>query len=258
MSLPKAPVVVAHRGSRYLWPENTMVAFEGAVAAGATHIETDLRMTSDGVVMCLHDAMVDRTTNGSGPVAAKTYRELSNLDAGYGHRGLDGYTHRDTGVRVPSLSELASCFPDVELVLDIKSASVLPGLLGVFAAHDLYDRTVVGSFRDRWLDDLHRMSGGRIRTSTGTRRTRDWIIASRSGRRPASTASFLAVPTHFRGVTVVDDRLVSSARSHGVPVYVWTVNRPEEMRRLAGIGVEGLITDRPDLAVAVAAEEMAG
>ena len=76
------PVVVAHRGSRYLWPENTMVAFEGAVRAGATHIETDVRTTADGVVVCIHDATVDRTTSGSGPVSGFTHSELGALDAG--------------------------------------------------------------------------------------------------------------------------------------------------------------------------------
>lgn len=252
MQAPSSPVVVAHRGSRYLWPENTMVSFEGAISAGATHIETDLRMTADRVVVCLHDPMLDRTTDSSGPVAAATHAELSRLDAGYRHRGSGGFEFRGQGVRVPTLAELATSFPDVELILDVKSAAVLPGLLGLFAAHDLYDRAVVGSFRDRWLDDVQRMSGGRIRTSTGTRRTRDWIIASRAGRRPSGFASSLHVPVQFRGVPVVDQRLVASARRHGVPVYVWTVNQPEEMRRLARLGVSGLITDRVDIAVSLA------
>src|SRR5690554_3867879 len=103
-----SPAVVAHRGSRYFWPENTMVAFEGAVATGVTHIETDLRVTADGVVVCHHDRTVDRTTDGSGPVDAMTFDELDRLDAGYRHRGDEGFPHRGSGVRVPALEELRS------------------------------------------------------------------------------------------------------------------------------------------------------
>ncbi len=242
-----APVVVAHRGSRYLWPENTMAAFAGAVATGAQQVETDLRVTSDGVVVCIHDATVDRTTDGSGRVADLDFARVSRLDAGFRHRGPDGYSHRGEGVGVPALAELVTSFPDLELVLDVKTPAVIPGLLGLFASHDLYDRAVVGSFRESWLRDVRRMSGGRIRTSVGAGAVRRWLATPR--RRPPTHA--LHVPLQYMGVRVVDDRLLDSARQAGVPVYVWTVNQPTEMRRLVGLGVTGIVTDRPDLARAL-------
>lgn len=234
-----------------------MVAFEGAVATGVTHIETDLRATADGVVVCLHDPTVDRTTDGSGHVAALTFEELGRLDAGFRHRGDGGFPYRGVGAVVPALSELVTSFPDVQLVLEIKSSSVIPGLIGLFASHDLYERAVVGSFRERWLDEVRRASGGRIRTSTGTGRTRDWIIAARTGRDPRVPVAALHVPLRFRGVPVVDERLVATAHRHGVPVHVWTVNRLEEMRMLTTLGVDGLITDRPDLARSLHTEPVA-
>nr|PZN35517.1 MAG: hypothetical protein DIU67_03115 [Actinomycetota bacterium] len=245
------PVVVAHRGSRYLWPENTMVAFEGAVRAGATHIETDLRVTADGVVVCLHDPAVDRTTEGHGLVHSMEFARIRSLDAGYRHRGVGGFPYRGAGVKVPALEELVTSFPDVQLILEMKTGAVIPGLLRLFATYDLYDRAVVGSFGDRWLDEVRRASGGRIRTSTGLRATRRWVVAARTGRRPPRDAAVLHVPVGFRGVPVVDGRLVSLAHALEVPVFVWTVNRPDEMRTLAGLGVDGLITDRPDLALAM-------
>lgn len=225
-----------------------MVAFEGAVATGVTHVETDLRVTADGVVVCHHDRTVDRTTDGSGPVDAMTFDELDRLDAGYRHRGDEGFPHRGSGVRVPALEELLTSFPDLQLVLEVKDGSVVPGLLQLFETHDLYDRAVVGSFRERWLDEIRRASSGRVRTSTGTRGTRDWIVAARAGTRPRTRAAALHVPVRFRGIPVVDRRLIETARRQAVPVYVWTVNDPREMQRLADLGVDGLITDRPDLA----------
>lgn len=245
--MTSSPVVVAHRGSRYLWPENTMTAFSGAVATGASQVETDLRVTADGIVVCIHDATVDRTTDGSGRVAQLRFSEIRSLDGGYRHRGPDGFSFRGRGIGVPPLAELASSFPDLELVLDVKDGAVIPGLLGLFATHNLYDRAVVGSFREGWLRDIRRMSGGRIRTSVGARGLRRWLAAPRS--RPAADA--LHVPFQYMGVRVVDDRLMTAASRVGVPVFVWTVNQPAEMRRLVDFGVTGIVTDRPDVASAL-------
>ncbi len=238
------PVVVAHRGSRYLWPENTMEAFAGAVGMGASQVETDLRVTSDGIVICLHDATVDRTTDGSGRVARLDSAHVGRLDAGFRHRGPDGFTHRGQGVVVPTLAELVSSFPDLELVLDVKTGAVIPGLLRLFAAHDLYHRAVVGSFRESWLREIRRLSGGRIRTSVGARAAGRWMSSSHL--RPLGDV--LHIPLQYMGVRVFDRRLMAAAGRRGVPVFVWTVNQPAEMRRLIDLGVTGIVTDRPDLA----------
>lgn len=222
-----------------------MTAFAGAVATGAQQVETDVRVTSDGVVVCIHDATVDRTTDGSARVADLDFTRISRLDAGFRHRGPDGFSHRGDSVGVPALAELITSFPDLELVLDVKTPAVIPGLLGLFASHNLYDRAVVGSFRESWLRDIRRMSGGRIRTSVGAGALRRLLAAPR--RRPPAHA--LHVPMQYMGVRVVDDRFMHSARRAGLPVYVWTVNQPAEMRRLMSLGVTGIVTDRPDLAL---------
>ncbi len=221
-----------------------MPAFAGAAATGASQVETDLRVTADGVVVCIHDPTVDRTTDGSGRVSDLEFAQITRLDAGFRHRGPDGFGHRGDGVVVPALAELASSFPDLELVLDVKTRSVIPGLLGLFASQNLYDRAVVGSFRESWLRDIRRMSGGRIRTSVGAGAVRGWLSAPRR----RSPAHALHVPLQYMGVRVLDDRLLDSAARAGVPVYVWTVNQPAEMRRLVELGVTGIVTDRPDLA----------
>src|SRR5690606_31895758 len=109
--------VVAHRGSRILWPENTMLAFGSALDAGADHLETDLHATADGHLVCFHDHTVDRTTDGTGPVSRFDLAELRRLDAGYRHR-LDGdFPFRGRGIRVPTLGEVLATFPDIGVVV---------------------------------------------------------------------------------------------------------------------------------------------
>ncbi|MGH8916182.1 MAG: glycerophosphodiester phosphodiesterase family protein, partial [Acidimicrobiia bacterium] len=102
----RPPVAIAHRGSRLLWPENTMEAFSRAVSLGFRHVETDIRLTADGVLVCIHDPTVDRTTEGTGPVSGFDYESLSALDAGFRHGGAGGHRFRGKGIRVPTLEEV--------------------------------------------------------------------------------------------------------------------------------------------------------
>ena len=166
------PVVIAHRGSRLLWPENTMQAFDAVVQMGVGHIETDVRVTADDRLVCLHDASVDRTTNGSGPVSNFDFSDLSTLDAGYRHRTADGFSFRGRGIHVPSFEELATSFPDVEIVADLKTPTAIGPLIRTVDRLRLHDRVVVGSFRDGWLSMVRKLSRGRIRVSSGAATTR--------------------------------------------------------------------------------------
>ncbi|MDJ0498146.1 MAG: glycerophosphodiester phosphodiesterase family protein, partial [Acidimicrobiia bacterium] len=100
------PLRIAHRGSRVLWPENTAEAFQGAIDLGYTYIETDVQMTRDGVVVVFHDATLERTTNGAGPVDRWDFADLQQLDAAWWFGEVDGYPLRGTGVKVRSLDEV--------------------------------------------------------------------------------------------------------------------------------------------------------
>jgi glycerophosphoryl diester phosphodiesterase len=248
------PIAIAHRGSRLLWPENTMEAFSGAVGSGVRHLETDLRISSDGVLVCFHDDLVDRTTDGSGPVVGHTWAELASLDAGHNHDAAGGFPYRGTGSRVPRLEEVVTAFPDVGLVVDLKVEGTAVALAGMVEEHDLHDRLIVGSFSDRRLAEFREATGGRVATSVGQAAARRWLIASRMRRPARGQASALQVPLRSRGVVVVDERLVSVAHDAGLDVHVWTVNRVGDMRRLLDMGVDGVISDRPDLVGAVIEE----
>jgi glycerophosphoryl diester phosphodiesterase len=241
------PVAIAHRGSRLLWPENTMEAFSGAVALGYRHLETDLHLTRDGTLVCFHDHTVDRTTDGSGQVSELTFDELGKLDAGYRHVGSEGPVFRGKGLRVPSLEEAVLTFPDVAFVVDLKTEHLVGPLKDLIDRLALHDRLIVGSFSDRRLDEFRAVAGSRVATSTGAAASRSWLLASRLGRGVRSDAAALQLPRRSRGVKVVDSRLIEAAHGLGLQVHVWTVNRPAEMVEMLDLGVDGIITDRPDL-----------
>ena len=139
------PYVMAHRGNRVACPENTLAAFQRALDEGADILETDLHLTADGVFVCIHDATVDRTTNGSGTVSAMTLAEIKTLSAAYGSPEFENE-------RVPTLAELAAILsPGVPLALELKAdqfivADVCHRLVSELDQVGLRDRTVVLSF----------------------------------------------------------------------------------------------------------------
>lgn len=223
-----------------------MAAFQGALDLGYRFLETDLRLTADGVIVCIHDQNVDRTTDGAGPVSSFTFDDLQHLDAGFRHL-RDGFRFRGRGIKVPSLREVLTTFPDVKLVLDLKEDGVAASLAALSREIPLGDRVVVGSASDSRIDDFDAASDGSVPISTGQTAAISWVLASRVGRGVSSQAGALHLPVQMRGVPVVTRRLVELAHQRGVVVHVWTVNDPIEMQVLLDLGVDGLVTDRPDL-----------
>lgn len=242
----RRPVPIAHRGSRVLWPENTDTSFTGAYEMGYRHFETDLHLTRDGILVCFHDPTVERTTNGTGRVEDHTLAELQALDAGYRHGSTGGFAFRDGGSRVPTLEWLLTTFPDVSVVVDLKSDGLASPLADLVDEVGARDRLIVGSFHDHRLTEFQALTRREVPVSSGPALARLWVLASRVGRGAGGDVAALQLPTHLRGVRVVDEKLVTVAHRAGLQVHVWTVNEEAEMNRLLDIGVDGLITDRPD------------
>ena len=243
----RPPVAIAHRGSRVLWPENTDMSFQGVYELGYRHFETDLHITADGALVCMHDPTVDRTTESAGRVEHRTLEQLQSLDAGYRHESAEGFTYRDSGARIPTLAWLLTTFPDTSVVVDMKSDGLAEHLAALVDDLGAHERLIVGSFSDSRLAEFRAITGGRVATSVGAIRARMWVLASRVGRGAGGEASALQLPTHVRGVRIIDQRLVDAAHGVGIQVHAWTVNTVTEMTRLLELGVDGLITDRPDL-----------
>jgi glycerophosphoryl diester phosphodiesterase len=245
------PINLAHRGASAQAPENTIEAFRLAVEAGAGGLELDVHMTCDGHLAVIHDATVDRTTNGSGTVSEMTLDELRGFDAGHDFSPDGGPTrpYRGRGVRVPTLGEVLEEFPGVPVNIEIKAGT--PGIeetvFAVLRAANASGRVLVVSTPHDIVKRFRKVSGGLI--STGASRWEITVFYTLSKLRlerllrPSYDA--LQVPILHRGIPVVTPRFVRAAHARGVRVDAWTINQSDEMRRLLDLGVDVIMTDRP-------------
>lgn len=246
------PVLFAHRGASATFPENTIAAFEAGLTSGATHLEMDVHMTCDGHITVIHDDTLERTTNGSGFVRDMTLAELQSLDAGH-HFSPDGLVHpfRGQSIRVPTLGEVFRKFPGAVINLEIKEKQ--PGIeeavLREIEAAGAGGRTVVAATKHGIMRRFRRLAGERVATAASRREIRFFFLVSKlwleGFLRPSYTT--LQVPPEYRGVRIITRRFLEAARRRGVRVDAWTINDPEEMRRLLALGVGGIMSDRPGM-----------
>jgi glycerophosphoryl diester phosphodiesterase len=253
------PLFFAHRGGSLLAPENTMPAFEKGTTLGADALELDVHPTRDGEIIVLHDLDLDRTTNGSGPVAALTLDELRQFDAGYRFTPDGGATYpfRGQGIAIPTLAQVYAAFPTVRINIEIKASDPVTeaSVWRIIQEHDAADRTMVGSFPEGPLRRFRALTGGSVATSASEPEIREFLAATytlRASRlRPAYDA--LQIPPTWRHVPVTTRPVVRAAHDLGLDVHIWTIDSAREMRRLLAMGVDGLMSDRPDVLAEVLA-----
>jgi glycerophosphoryl diester phosphodiesterase len=245
---PGRPLVFAHRGGAALRPENTLLAFDHGLSLGADGLELDVHLSRDGVVVVHHDRTLDRTTNGRGPIAAQTADDLGRLDAGYSFEGFRG-----AAGGVPTLEAVLRRYPSVPLIVELKvnEPMLAHRAIDTVRAAGAVERVALGSFGTRVLRAARTYEPA-IRTGSSREETRlalyrSWI------RWPVLRPPYreFQVPEWSGSTRVVSPRFVRYARKAGVAVHVWTVNDPADMARLLDWGVDGLISDRPDVAVEV-------
>jgi glycerophosphoryl diester phosphodiesterase len=245
------PIVYAHRGGAALAPENTMAAFDNGFACGADGIELDVHLSRDAAVVVHHDETLERTTNGKGLVADRLAAELSRLDAGFHFRSADGsYPFRGKGIGIPTLREVLRTYKTVPVIVELK----LPGrrlaerVVDEIRAANAMDRVSVGSYYEDALQAV-RYFAPTIATGSAKEETRWALYRSWIGwrLRNAPYREF-QVPERSGWTRIVSRRFVRYAHRSGLPVKVWTVNTRADIQRLVGWGVDGIITDRPDIA----------
>jgi glycerophosphoryl diester phosphodiesterase len=226
--------VFAHRGGSKLRPENTIVAFDHGLSLGVDGLEFDVHFSRDGVVVIHHDATLDRTTSGRGPLAALTADELARLD-------------------IPNLRDVLRRYHDVRIIIELKlnDPRLAHATIDEIRAADAVDRVSLGSFGTRVLRAA-RAYEPRIRTGSSREETRFALYRSWV-RWPVRHPPYqeYQVPEMAGATRVVSPRFVRYAHDAGVAVYVWTVDEEQDMRRLLSWGVDGIISDRPDIAVRV-------
>ena len=225
------PLPFAHRGGAGEWPENTLPAFENAVALGYRYVETDVHATADGVLVAFHDAVLDRVTDRTGKIAELPWSYVSEAR-------VDG---REP---IPLLEDLLGLWSDLRFNIDAKDDRAVEPIAEVVRRTGSVDRVCVGAFSGRRVARVRRLLPG-VCTSFGPLGIGHLWLAGYGlplGRLAAACAQ---VPVRKGPVTVASRRLVEAAHRRGLQVHVWTIDDPAEMNRLLDLGVDGLMTDLP-------------
>ena len=248
------PLIFAHRGGAKLAPENTLAAFENGMRLGADGVELDVRLSSDGVPVVFHDPDLSRTTDRSGLVSALTASELARVDAGYRFENGGAHPFRAQGVGVPSLESVLRRLPAARVIVEMKGDQIelSPAVADVIRRTSAVDRVCVGSFSQRMLDRL-RQEDPEITTSASQAEAR-WTLHRSWLRWPlASRRPFVAfqVPERAGRLRVVTPAFIRQVHREGRVLQVWVVDAADVARRLLAWGVDGLISDRPDVTVPI-------
>ena len=227
----------AHRGFSGKYPENTLLAFSKAIEEGVDGIENDVHLTKDGVLVVMHDELVDRTTNGKGYIKDKTYEELAQLDA--------SYIFKEYGPqKVPTLREYLELVKDTDIITNIELKTGVFEYTGIeqkvydmLREFDMVDRIIISSFnhysvlRMKAIDPA--IKCGMLEES--------WLI--NAGAYVASTGVECFHP-FFKNMTPEN---VAEVKSHGLEINTWTVNEEEDIREKFRVGVDSVIGNYPDL-----------
>jgi glycerophosphoryl diester phosphodiesterase len=240
----KAIWTIAHRGASGHAPENTMAAFRRAVELGARFIETDLQITRDARVIAFHDFTLDRTTSGKGQVHLLTLEQIRALDAGawFGDRGAGAFP----GERVPTLEEILDFAKEQDVIfyLEIKSGpawGIEHAVVAALRDQNASARVLILSFDPATIDSVHRLDSTMMTGFLCEHPSSDLVErAVRAGARQLVARGDLITPA-----------VVEKAHHAGLQVAAWTINEPEQMRRLIQAGVDGIITDYPDRLLSV-------
>jgi glycerophosphoryl diester phosphodiesterase len=214
-----------------------MPAFEHAVSLGFRYLETDVHRTADGVLVAFHDPDLSRTCGHPGQIASMTWAEISEL--------------RVAGREpIPLMRDLLDRFPDARFNIEPKSDDAVEPLASLITATHAIDRVLVGSFSHRRLHRIRRLLGDRLLTATSPPEIASLYL---TGWVPGHEPLVTQVPVGagrkegLGHVVVVTERFVRWAHRRHIPVHVWTIDDPDEMQRLLDLGVDGIMTDRPEV-----------
>ena len=246
--LAGAPLLMAHRGGADLAPENTLLALERAVAWWAADVlEIDVQPTRDGEAVVIHDETLDRTTDGTGWVAAHTLAEIQCLDAGYRFSpdGGQSFPFRGRGVRVPTLGEVLDAFPGVRVNVEIKDGRAQEAVWRAVHRRRASQRVLIAAARRANRTHFREYSGA---VSASEEELKSFYAhhVLRAGALYHPPVDAFQMPERYGGVQVLSRRFIRTAHQKNVAVHVWTVDAEADMRRLLEWGVDGVVTNRPD------------
>ena len=278
----------AHQGGAKEAPSNTLHAMELGCATGADGLEFDVHRSRDGRIVLIHDDSLERTTDRSGWVSQHSAGELAALDAAYwwvpGHVDnhdpntaeaayeLRGRVDKDPDLGVPTVDDVLDRFGHMPMTIEVKDEQAAEPLVALLRARNIpFENMIVTSFSDTVVDKLHRLAPDLPLAPAG-RWTFGFYLRTRLHRRLPRRGPYVAlqvphrrplkeieqIPAFIRAVipkawslTVTSPRFVRAAHRAGLAVHVWTIDDPDEMRTLIGMGVDGIMTDRPSVLTGV-------
>jgi glycerophosphoryl diester phosphodiesterase len=248
------PLVIAHADDtgQGLWPGNTLLFLENVAALGVDVLEMDTHLTRDGVVVLMHDDTVERTTTGQGNVWDLTLAEIKTLEVAGNWTPDEGvtYSYRGQGLRVPTLEEVFQRFPEYPMIVEIKqeSPSMAAPLCELIRRYTMQSRVIVPSFSDTAMREFRRACP-EVATAASRGDVTPFVLFNFVFLADTFSPAYHAfqVPESSGGIPVTTPGFVAAAHRRKVQVHVWTVNDPADMRRFIEMGVDGIMTDRPDV-----------
>jgi glycerophosphoryl diester phosphodiesterase len=248
---PAGPRVLAHRGLAAATdasegaPENTLLAFAAAIAIGADYVETDVHASKDGVAVISHDPSLKRVAGLNARVSDLTMAELRAIDLGDGQFFC-------------SLNDALDTFPETRFNIDIKSGDAVGPATAAILEARAKDRVLVTSFSEARRTAAVAVLPG-VATSCGATRFARALAAAKLGssgavRSVLRDVDAVQVPTHYGLLSITSPTMIERLHAAGVEVHVWTINDPALMNSLLDAGVDGLVSDRADLALQVVAQ----
>lgn len=251
----KRPLVIAHQGGDGLWPGDTMLAFENAVALGVDVLEMDAHITEDGHIVLMHDEEVDRTTDGTGLIEEMTLDELKQLDAAYdwSNDGGTSFPYRGQGIQVPTLDELFEIFPDMRYVIEIKLTQnpIDKPLCDLIREHHMQGEVMIASFHDEVMQNF-RETCPEVATSASRGEVTTFVLLGKVFLSGLVIPQYESIqppynPEQSMNIPIMTERFIREAHARNIAVEPWTVDDPELMKQYIEWGVDGIMTDRPDL-----------
>lgn len=253
------PLVIAHQGGDGVWPGDTLLAFENAVEIGVDVLEMDAHITKDGHIVLMHDEEVDRTTDGTGLIEDMNLDELKQLDAAYDWSDDDGQTfaYRGQGIQVPTLDELFEKFPQMRYVIEIKLTEnpIDKPLCDLIREHGMQAKVMIASFHDEAMRNF-RETCPEIATSASRGEVTRFVILGKIFLSGFIIPEYESIqppydPSESKNIPIMTKRFIREAHAKNLAVEPWTVNDPELMKQYIEWGVDGIMTDRPDLMIEV-------
>ena len=251
------PLVIAHQGGDGVWPGDTMYAFEKAVEIGADVLEMDAHITKDGQIVLMHDETVDDTTDGTGLIEEMTLDELKQLDAAYDWSNDGGQTfpYRGQGIQIPTLAELFEKFPQMRYVIEIKLTEnpIDKPFCDLIRQYNMQDKVLVASFHDEAMQKF-RETCPEVATSASRGEVTKFVLLGKVFLSGLVAPGYESIqppfdPKDSKNIPIMTKRFIREAHAKNIAVEPWTVDDPQLMEQYIEWGVDGIITDRPDIMV---------